>query len=204
MCAGEIWCPGGVAVVRLTAGGVRNKVARLCLRSLGGGVAGEELVVLLVGGSGYLRCCGFIGWCPAASIWSCSTSAGWCRGGFGVAEALMLLGLLFLRSLLRGDGGSSDTVVELEMGWWRWASSDLLRASSAVASTPMRRSLWPVASRLPGRLLQQWWPGSCNGGAKTAARLELVSAFAAAAWWSLDLCVIFFTYEVLCTTVVAY
>lgn len=94
------------------------------------------------------------------------------------------------------DAGGNPVDSVLEKAFF-----DLLRASSAVASILVRRSLWPVASRLPGRLLQQRWPGI--RGAKTAARPELVSAFVAAAWWSLDLFVIFFTFEVLCTTVVA-
>lgn len=181
-------------------GGERNKVARLYLHSMGGGVAGEELVIFLFRGSGWLGCCGSVGWCPVASTRSCSTPAGSGRGGFSVAEALMLLGLLVLRSLLRGDGVSSDSVVELEMGWWRWGSSDLLRASSAVASIPVRRSLWPVASRLPGRLLEQWWPGKRGEDGGTSGAFLGVRSCCLVVFG--PLCN-FFTFEVLCTTVVA-
>ena len=42
-------------------------MARLCLRSPGGGDAGEELVVLVFRGSGWL-CCGFVGWVAGGGV----------------------------------------------------------------------------------------------------------------------------------------
>lgn len=157
--------------LRGTTGCGWNKVAQLRLRPLGDGDAGGELVVFLFRGSGWLGSYGSGGWCLAAAIPSCSSLAGWCCGGFGEAEALMLLWLVLLRSLLRGGGASFNAAVGPEMLCWRWASSDLFGASSAVAATPVRWSCWTLArSSRPRDLQRLGRPGlwSSGGGAPAA------------------------------------
>lgn len=186
--------------LRGTTGCGWNKVAQLRLRPLGDGDAGGELVVFLFRGSGWLGSYGSGGWCLAAAIPSCSSLAGWCCGGFGEAEALMLLWLVLLRSLLRGGGASFNAAVGPEMLCWRWASSDLFGASSAVAATPVRWSCWTLARRLPVRVIYKGWAGQ-GCGAAVAACLRLALEFVAVEHLR-ELFVISTLYEVLCTVFV--
>ena len=103
-----------------------------------------------------------------------------------------------------------DSVV-FRIRWYglRSVSSDLRLSSSAMIAALVCWSFGTLARRLPVRLLQQALlrqalPGSGDGGARTAARLRLVSVFVVVARWSIDLFVIFITFRTLCTDVDDY
>ena len=73
----------------------------------------------------------------------------------------------------------------------------------------VRLSFVALARHLPVRLLQQALlrqalPGSGDGGARTAACLRLALVTLVVARWSIDLFVIFTTFDPLCTAIDDY
>ena len=80
---------------------------------------------------------------------------------------------------------------------------DLCYSSSAAVAVLVRRSYGALARRLPDCLLQQVVPESDEGGAMTAAHLQLTSVLVVVTRWSTDLDVIFIS-SVHCTTMIEY
>ena len=77
-----------------------------------------------------------------------------------------------------------------------------LHSSSAAVAVLVRWFHGALARRLPDCLLQQCLLGSVEGGAMTAARLQLASVLVVVARWSTVLDVIFIISSVRCTTMI--
>ena len=97
---------------------------------------------------------------------------------------------------------SDLVVVRVPSCVFRLDPSDLRYSSSAAVDVLLRWSYEALARRLPDCLLQQVLPGSGEGGAMTAARLQLASVLVVVARWSTDLDVIFDIFSVRCTSMI--
>jgi hypothetical protein len=78
-------------------------------------------------------------------------------------------------------------------------SFDLRLSSLAMVVALVRWSFGAIARRLPACLLRQALPDSGDGGARTAACLQLVLEFVVVSRWSKDLSVFFITFGAVCT-----
>ena len=85
---------------------------------------------------------------------------------------------------------------------YRFDPSDLRLSSSMMVADLVCWSYGTLARRLSDCLPPQDLPGSGEGGAITAARLQLATVLVVVARWSTDMVVIFITSVVLCIAMI--
>ena len=93
-------------------------------------------------------------------------------------------------------------VVRLPLCFFRLDPSDLCYSSSGMVAVLLQWSYGTLARRLPDCLLQQVLPGSSEGGAMTATRLQLASVLVVVTRWFMDLYVIFIISDVHCIAMI--